>query len=127
LEVYTTEEDASFSHRRFSCSYRTPLAGYEDIGEQPLKNIIKPVRVYRIPLGPVDSKAEIARKAPKRFQWVAIAVVAAFVAGIGAVTLWNQYRQGTTKEESPLAQEARPAAAEKPSIAVLDKVINYTL
>jgi len=105
---------------------KLPL-GYEDIGEHTVKNISVPVQVYRIP---IDSAAVVGlgikKRGLKRYQWVALAFLAAIIVSVASVTVWNQYlkspppvevvKPGT--ETVPI-QTAKPAAAEKPSIAVL--------
>jgi len=66
--------------------------GYEDIGEHPVKNISVPIQVYRIP---IDSAAvsglHTKRGGLKRYQWVALALLAAIVVSVGSVTVWNRY------------------------------------
>jgi TolB-like protein/class 3 adenylate cyclase len=84
--------------------------GYEYLGEQAVKNIEKPVRVYRVLMEPEAVGKVIGEKKvePKRGQRVAIAVVIAFLLVAGGLVLWKSFL--------PTAPSQEP---DKPSIAVL--------
>jgi adenylate cyclase len=98
---------------------KLPLS-YEYLGEHAVKNIVKPVRVYRaqMELGAVPKMRREKRVGPRQWHWLAV-VVAAFV-GAGAVVLWDLYQR---KPAPPVevASEERMAfpLPDKPSIAVL--------
>ena len=89
--------------------------GFQDIGEQALKNISRPIRVYRVSGTGVPRPAPIApraRRADKSYLWgIGAAVVA--IAGIAAwQTGWLHF--GATDRGSPTsaaAPVAAPAAA----------------
>ena len=94
--------------------------GFQDIGEQSLKNISRPIRVYRVsgaatPLRPAPSAtaARPARSLRNPVPWVIGAVVAAV---IGAVVAWQGgwLRSGSTDGAST---SAAPATALAPPLA----------
>ena len=81
---------------------------FEDIGEQQLKNIDEPVRVYRVLTGPDSGSGALRHASSKKFVNRAAAVAAVIVVAIGTA-LWQQ----TSGPEPTLQVTA------KPSIAVL--------
>jgi adenylate cyclase len=91
--------------------------GYEYMGEQAVKNIEKPVRVYRVLMEPEQGGKVIGEKGPKRTQWrwVAAAVI---IAVAGALSLWNFYLRPPSIEPASKDKMAYPLP-DKPSIAVL--------
>jgi TolB-like protein/class 3 adenylate cyclase/Flp pilus assembly protein TadD len=96
---------------------KLPL-GYEPLGEQRLKNIAKPVRVYRVrerPTARPPAGPTIARS----WRWVAVAVI--LVGCIGAV--WGLYRHFLAPSEEVVSEQV-PAAKrlEGTFIAVLPYV-----
>jgi adenylate cyclase len=95
---------------------RLPL-GYEYMGEQEVKNIEKPVRVYRVLLEPEQAGKVIGEKGPRRTQW-RWAVAAAVVVVVGALALWNFYFRPPPIEPASKDKMAFPLP-DKPSIAVL--------
>jgi adenylate cyclase len=95
---------------------RLPL-GYEYMGEQAVKNIEKPVRVYRVLMEPEQAGKVIGEKALKRTQWRWAAVVTVILVG-GALALWNFYFRPPPIEPASKDKMAFPLP-DKPSIAVL--------
>ena len=94
---------------------KLPLT-YEYQGEQSVKNIAEPVRVYRVQMGP-EAVAEVkAKKRPmlKRWQWAAVAVI---VVGIGALAIWNFYLRPSFEPAS--IEKMAYSLPDEPSIAVL--------
>jgi len=92
--------------------------GYEDIGEHSVKNITKPVHVYRIPMDSrVVRDAGIKKTGLKRFQWAALILVG-LIMGAGALAFWNHYLKPSPSSEVAVPEKAS-APVEKPSIAVL--------
>lgn len=85
--------------------------GYENIGEHSVKNIIEPVRIYRVLMDPKDAGKVIEKVMPKppRRKWIWLAAAAVILIAVGALT-WQFYFR-------PLWVE--PSSFEKPSIAVL--------
>jgi TolB-like protein/rhodanese-related sulfurtransferase len=91
---------------------------FEDLGEQVLKNIAEPVRVFRASTEPeVASTPTVTRHSPKSKRLPAIAtVLALLVVAVGAA-LWLQL-WGQREEAASLDAMAYPLP-DKPSIAVL--------
>ncbi len=93
--------------------------GFEDMGQQEVKNIAEPVSAYRLVPGQASAAATTATKPSdgKRWRMPAIAVVVAVLFAIVGGALWWQ----------PWAPDVEPASLEKmvlplpdkPSIAVL--------
>ena len=98
-----------------------PELGFEDLGEQTVKNITEPVRVYRVLLAPEAAGTLIAAKVPRRTPtpWV-VAVAAVLIVVIGGGVIWNfAIRDNPIRvEAASLERMAFPLPAE-PSIAVL--------
>ena len=94
--------------------------GYKYLGEQNVKNIKHPVRIYKMLLEP-DAAGKIIGEKKSRLgqrKWAAVAVSAILILLAGAFTIWNFYLRPSAVE---LTSEEKAAAAlpEKPSIAVL--------
>ncbi|MFQ5962458.1 MAG: tetratricopeptide repeat protein, partial [Candidatus Methylomirabilales bacterium] len=91
--------------------------GYEYLGEHDVKNIEKPVRVYRVRMEP-GATAPGARRArsPRLRHWqrAGLAVVVVLVVGAGAVALWNFYLR-------PSPPPAEVAFKEKTALPLPDK------
>jgi adenylate cyclase len=91
---------------------------FQDLGEQTLKNIAKPVRVYRVGIEP--GAASVATKVlkPSRRRWLAVLPVGlVLVVAIGTLG-WHFYLQPLLQERAFAEQTALPLP-DKPSIAVL--------
>ena len=83
--------------------------GYEFLGEHEVKNIIKPVKVYRVPVGPkvVISKEEDDKETElKKWRWTDIGAVGVIVL-IGALAIWNFYLRGPSiePEQAPIVAD----------------------
>jgi adenylate cyclase len=97
---------------------KLPL-GYECLGEKTVKNIEKPVRVYRVLM---ESEAAGKVIGEKRFMGrisrrVAIAAIVIFIVVAGGLASWNFYLHNRI-EPASLARMAFPLP-EKSSIAIL--------
>ncbi|MBW2489234.1 MAG: adenylate/guanylate cyclase domain-containing protein [Deltaproteobacteria bacterium] len=93
--------------------------GYHYLGEQNVKNIPEPVRVYRLLTEPEDAGRMIGEKKPKAGNWL-FASLSAFVLMILVVvglTLWYSYLRPTIEIGS--AEKMALPLPDKPSIAVL--------
>jgi len=97
--------------------------GYEDLGEHSVKNITKPIRVYKVPLASeavtssVDEKKKVGLK---RWRWAALIIVAVLVIGVGVLTIWKLViRQSPPKAVVPSEKTETMKLPDKPSIAVL--------
>jgi adenylate cyclase len=95
--------------------------GYEYMGEHTVKNIVKPVRVYRVPTAPEALKKVTDKSRPaRRWQRVARAVVIALVSVAAvAVAIWKFYRPSSPPIETASVKRMAFPLPDKPSIAVL--------
>jgi TolB-like protein len=93
--------------------------GYEYLGEQTVKNIALPVRVYKILMEPEAAGKVVGEKAPRptKWGWKTVAVVAAMV-WVAVGLIWNFYLRGPQIERARVARMALPLP-DRPSIAVL--------
>jgi len=98
--------------------------GYNFMGEHSVKNITKPIRVYKVPMDPKDVGNKIGAK-PWR-NW-AIALVAILILGVAALAAWDYFQPGAPTTEvsskqksgSESSEKASQPLPDKPSIAVL--------
>jgi adenylate cyclase len=93
---------------------KLPL-GYEYLGEQTVKNIEKPIRVYRVLMDPEAAGKVIGEKRPISRQWRWAAVALIVVAGVLAI--WNFYFRPPFEPAS--VEKMAFSLPDKPSIAVL--------
>jgi adenylate cyclase len=96
--------------------------GYEYLGEQTVKNIAKPVRVYRILMEPGAAGKVIGEKKLKTRPWqrVTIGLVVAVIVIVAAVVIWRLYlRSVPPAVEVALKEKMAFPLPDKPSIAVL--------
>ncbi len=95
--------------------------GYENLGEQKVKNIAKPVQVYRVLLAPDAAGTLITAKVPRQTptRWVAAtAAVLAIVIGGGAI--WNfAIRDSLPSVEAASLERMAFPLPDRPSLAVL--------
>jgi TolB-like protein/class 3 adenylate cyclase len=94
--------------------------GYDFLGDQPVKNIAKPVGAYRVLMDPrvtasgkpIDKKSTLIRR--KSFLNGAAAVLVIVI----AVGIWQYYNRRPPIEPVPVGEKTLPIP-EKPSIAVM--------
>jgi adenylate cyclase len=93
---------------------KLPL-GYEYLGEQKVKNIEQPIRVYRVLMDPEAAGKVIGEKRPisRHWRWAAVALIVV----AGALAIWNFYFRPPF-EPASVERMAYPLP-DKPSIAVL--------
>ena len=93
--------------------------GYHYLGEQEVKNIPEPVRVYRLLTEPADAGKMIGEKKPKSRKMILATsgAIALIVLVVGAFAIWNFYFRPSF-EPASVEKMAFPLP-EKPSIAVL--------
>jgi adenylate cyclase len=93
---------------------KLPL-GYEYLGEQRVKNIEKPVRVYRVLMEPEAAGKVIGEKRPisRHWRWAAVALIVVAV----ALAIWNFYFRPPFEPAS--AERMAFPLPDKPSIAVM--------
>ena len=89
--------------------------GYNFMGKHSVKNIAKPIRVYKVPMDPKD----VGKKRDGK-SWKKMAIAAAIVLILGTVSfaVWNFYLRPPQIEPASVEKMAFPLP-EKPSIAVL--------
>ena len=89
--------------------------GYHYLGEQNVKNIKEPVRVYKVLLEPDDAGKIIGEKKsrPGPKKWTILALTSMLILLAAAFSIWNYYFR------PPARENAATDLPEKPSIAVL--------
>ena len=95
--------------------------GYGYLGEQTVKNIAKPVRVYRVLMEPEAAGKVIGEKKAKPRQWqrFAIGLVVVVIAIVAAVVIWKFYTPTAPKMEVASKEKMAFPPPDMPSIAVL--------
>ena len=97
--------------------------GYEYMGEQAVKNIAKPIRVYKVPMEPrdADSLVNKKKKIKKRlWQRAALVLVAVLILGGGVLAIWNFFlRPSRPPEEVASKENMAFPLPDKPSVVVL--------
>jgi len=94
--------------------------GYDYIGEHTVKNIVKPIRVYKVPTGPETLQKVTEEKRPTPiWQRAAIALVVALLVVTGVSVIWKSYRPSTPPMEVASVEKMAFPLPDKPSIAVL--------
>jgi TolB-like protein/class 3 adenylate cyclase len=86
--------------------------GYEFLGEHTVKNIAKPVKVYKVPMGPkaVTSKEDEKKGKLKNWQGIALgAAVGAIIVIVAALAIWNFYLREPSIEPASTEPEQAPA------------------
>ena len=93
--------------------------GYHYLGEQDVKNISEPVRVYRLLTEPADAGKMISeeKRKSRKLKWAASGVIAIIALAVGAFATWNYYFRPSF-EPASFEKRAFPLP-DKPSIAVL--------
>jgi adenylate cyclase len=94
--------------------------GYEYLGEQTVKNIEEPVRVYRVLMEPEAAGKVIGEKGTRqrKRRWAAIGAIILLIIMAGAVTIWNHYLRLPSLDISTKGEGAFELP-KGPSIAVL--------
>ena len=98
--------------------------GYNFIGEHTVKNIKKPIRVYKVPMDPKDVGE---KRVGKSWKKMAIAAAVLLILTGAAAAIWNFYpppaptptEVASKKTSSPESQDKPVPLPDKPSIAVL--------
>jgi TolB-like protein/class 3 adenylate cyclase/Tfp pilus assembly protein PilF len=93
--------------------------GYHYLGEQEVKNISEPVRIYRLLTEPADAGKMIGEEKPKsnKLLWAAAAAIVLIILSVCTITIKNYYFRPSF-EPASVEKMAFPLP-EKPSIAVL--------
>jgi adenylate cyclase len=95
--------------------------GYEYLGEQPVKNIALPVRVYKVLTEPEEAGKVIGEKRvkPRHWQSAAIGLVVILLVVVAAVVAWRLYFTPTASDEVASKEKMAFPLPDVPSIAVL--------
>ena len=96
--------------------------GYRYLGEQTVKNILEPVRVYQVLMEPGAAGKVITDEKVKPIQWrkVALLLGVVLIMGIGAVAIGRFYlRPASHTAEVTSREKMAFSLPDKPSIAVL--------
>jgi len=96
--------------------------GYKYLGEQTVKNILEPVRVYQVLMEAEAAGKVIGEKKAKPRQWqrATIGLVVAVIVVVAAVAIWRFYLRPTTTPVGVASKEKMAfPLPDKPSIAVL--------
>jgi TolB-like protein/class 3 adenylate cyclase len=93
--------------------------GYHYLGEQNVKNISEPIRVYQILTAPEAAGKVIGKEKPKarKLRWAAFGALALIIVVASALAIWKYYFR-VQIESASLDKMAFPLP-DKPSIAVL--------
>jgi len=103
--------------------------GYGYLGEQTVKNIAKPVRVYRVLMEPEAAGKVIGEKKvkPRQWQMAAIGLVIGVIVVVAAVMIWKFYispfpqPEVTYKEKNAVPLPEKPSTTITPSAEVAPK------
>ena len=91
---------------------------YEYLGEQPVKNIADPVRIYKVLMAPVDAGKQVGdERKPTKTKWIVAVSAVTLIIILFAVWQIIDKKAMVTKEEA--VQQGAPVSSAKPSIAVL--------
>ncbi len=95
--------------------------GYKYLGEQTVKNIVEPVRVYRVLMEPEAAGKVIGEKKAKPRQWqkTALIVVVILIVVAAAFVIWRLYLHPAPPLEVASKEKMAYPLPDKPSIAVL--------
>ena len=95
--------------------------GYEYLGEQSVKNITKPVRAYRVLMGPEAAGKVIGEKKlkSKQSQRFAIGLVVAVIVVVAASVIWKFYMPPAPQPEMASKEKITTPLPEKPSATTL--------
>jgi TolB-like protein len=96
--------------------------GYEYLGEQTVKNIALPIRVYKVLIEPEAAGKVIGEKKAKPRQWqrATIGLVVAVIVVVATVAIWQLYLRPTRPPVEVASKEkVAYSLPDKPSIAVL--------
>jgi adenylate cyclase len=101
---------------------KLPL-GYEYMGEQSVKNIVKPVGAYKVLMEPrvtVKASAQAKPKEREKRKSRVIALVSIFLMAVGAVVVWRfAFPPTSPPVEKSSKQKMAFSLSDKPSIAVM--------
>jgi adenylate cyclase len=94
---------------------------YENLGEHQVKNIARPIRVFRVlsfPGAAAHRVVKAKKTLERKWRKISLAVAAVLVVALAAAIIWNLYLQPASVEVASVDRMAHPLPNE-PSIAVL--------
>jgi adenylate cyclase len=94
--------------------------GYKYLGEQTVKNIPEPVRVYRVLMDPEAAGKVIGEKKVKRRTWqkTSIGLVVIAIVVVAATVIWKLYTASAPKEQDTSKEKITAPQPEKPSATI---------
>ena len=94
--------------------------GYEYLGEQTVKNIAKPVRVYRVLMEPEAAGKVIGEKKakPKQWQMATMGLVIGVIVVVAVIVIWKFYISPAPQPEVISKEKITASLPEKPSATV---------
>ena len=94
--------------------------GYKYLGEQAVKNIALPVRVYKVLMEPEAAGKVIVEKKAKPRQWqrVALGLVVVVIVVVAVITIWKLYTPSAPQPEVAFKEKITVAPSEKPPVTV---------
>jgi adenylate cyclase len=94
--------------------------GYKYLGEQAVKNILEPVRVYQVLMEPDAAGKVIGEKKaqPRQWQRATIGLLVAVIVVIAAVVIWRFYAPPAPQPEVASKEKITVAPSEKPPLTV---------
>jgi len=103
--------------------------GYKYLGEQAVKNIVEPVRVYRILMEPEAAGKVIGEKKVKTRQWqmATMGLVIGVIVVVAVIVIWKFYipsapqPEVTSKEKIAVSQTEKAPTVAPPSTEVVPK------
>jgi len=94
--------------------------GYEFLGEQPVKNIAIPVRVYKVLMEPEEAGKVIGEKKfkPRQWQRVTIVLMAVVIVVAAGLVIWKLSTPSFPQQEIPSKEKILTPQLERPSTTV---------
>ena len=91
--------------------------GYKYLGEQTVKNIAEPVRVYRVLMEPEAAGKVIGEKKAKPRQWqmATMGLVIGVIVVVAAIVIWKLYTPSAPQPEVISKEKITASSPEKPS------------
>ena len=89
---------------------------YDYLGEHEVKNIARPVRVYKAQIEPEAVPEKKAK--PRQWQMVTVGLVVAVIVVVAAFVIWKLYIPPTSEKEVTSKEKIVAPQTEKPSVAI---------
>jgi adenylate cyclase len=94
--------------------------GYKYLGEQTVKNIALPVRVYKVLMEPEEAGKVIGEKKakPKQWQMATMGLLIGVIVVVAAIVIWKLYTPSAPQPEVISKEKITASLPEKPSSTV---------